>query len=97
MTEWFNRFADRVAAMVAHVGFFVFCVLLVVFWAPSILIIRNTETWQLIINTTTTIITFLLVALLHNTQHRGQQRQDARMKELVDKLEGADDPAEENQ
>lgn len=95
MTGWFNRFADRVADMVAHVGFFTFCVLLVVVWAPSYFLLGDSDTWQLIINTTTTIITFLLVALLHNTQHRAQQIQDARMKELLDKLEGAHDPAKE--
>lgn len=95
MTGWFNRFADVVASIVAHVGFFAFCVFLVLLWIPSIKLFGDTETWQLIINTTTTIITFLLVALLHNTQHRGQLRQDARMKELIDKLDGARDPAKE--
>lgn len=95
MSKWFNRFADRVADAVAHIGFFTFCVLLVVLWAPSYFLFGNADTWQLIINTTTTIITFLLVALLHNTQHRAQQKQDARMKELIDKLDGADDPAKE--
>lgn len=95
MTKWFNHFADKVASIVAHVGFFAFCVLLVLLWVPSYLIVKNWDTWQLIINTTTTIITFLLVALLHNTQHRDQQKQDARLKELIDKLDGADDPAKE--
>lgn len=96
MTELFNRFADKVASMVAHVAFFTFCVLLVLIWAPTYFVIGNSDTWQLVINTTTTIITFLLVALLHNTQHRGQQRQDARLKELIDKLDGANDPAKED-
>lgn len=95
MSKVFNRFADHVANIVAHVGFFAFCVLLVVIWAPSFLIIQNTDTWQLIINTTTTIITFLLVALLHNTQHRAQQNQDARLREIIDKLDGAQDPVKE--
>lgn len=96
MTKLFNRFADKVASMIAHVGFFIFCVLLVLIWAPSYFVIGNADTWQLIINTTTTIITFLLVALLHNTQHRGQIRQDARLKELIEKLDGASDPAKED-
>lgn len=95
MTKWFNSFADKVAAIVAHVTFFAFCVLLVLLWVPSYFVIGNADTWQLVINTTTTIITFLLVALLHNTQHRGQQKQDARLKELIDKLDGANDPAKE--
>ncbi len=44
-----------------------------VIWAPSIVLIRSISTWQLIINTLTTIITFLLVALLQNTQERSDR------------------------
>jgi low affinity Fe/Cu permease len=68
---------DRFAGMAAHVAsraiFFLFCVLLVVVWFPSIVLIRNIDTWQLIINTATTIITFLMVALLQNSQTRSDQ------------------------
>jgi low affinity Fe/Cu permease len=68
---------DRFAGMAAHVAsraiFFLFCVLLVVVWFPSIVFIRNIDTWQLIINTATTIITFLMVALLQNSQTRADQ------------------------
>jgi low affinity Fe/Cu permease len=50
--------------------FFAFCVLPIVVWAPSILVFGSIDTWQLIINTATTIITFLMVALLQNSQTR---------------------------
>src|SRR6202008_4595708 len=53
--------------------FFAFCVLLVLVWAPSYFVIGKLDTWQLIINTATTIITFLLVALLQNSQTRSDQ------------------------
>jgi low affinity Fe/Cu permease len=66
----FDRFATHAAVFVSRAWFFAACVLLVVLWAPSILLIGNIDTWQLIINTATTIITFLLVALLQNTQTR---------------------------
>ncbi len=66
----FDRFASRAAALVSRAWFFVACVILVLVWAPSILIIQNVDTWQLIINSATTVITFLLVALLQNTQTR---------------------------
>jgi low affinity Fe/Cu permease len=66
----FDRFAEKVAEIASRAWFFVFCVLLVVLWAPSIIFLQNIDTWQLIINTATTIITFLLVALLQNTQTR---------------------------
>jgi low affinity Fe/Cu permease len=68
--SFFDRFATRAARFVSRAWFFAACVLLVLIWAPSILLIRDLNTWQLIINTATTIITFLLVALLQNTQTR---------------------------
>jgi low affinity Fe/Cu permease len=46
------------------------CVLLVLIWAPSYFLFGKVDTWQLVINTATTIVTFLLVALLQNTQSR---------------------------
>jgi len=70
---WFDRFATAAASFVSRAWFFAFCVALVVIWAPSILLIRSISTWQLIINTLTTIITFLLVALLQNTQERSDR------------------------
>jgi low affinity Fe/Cu permease len=46
------------------------CVLAVVLWAPSFFLLRNVDTWQLIINTITTIVPFLLVALLQKRAKR---------------------------
>lgn len=69
----FDRFATAMSQLVSQATFFLFCVLLVGLWLPSILVIRNLDTWQLIINTMTTIITFLMVALLQNTQRRSEQ------------------------
>jgi low affinity Fe/Cu permease len=91
----FDRFADRAANFVASPIFFVACCLLVITWAPSIALIRNVDTWQLIINTATTIITFLMVALLQNDQHRFEAATNARLQEIIDKLEGALDPVED--
>ena len=59
--------------MAGRAAFFASCVLLIVVWAPSILFLRDVDTWQLIINTATTIITFLMVALLQNSQTRNDQ------------------------
>jgi low affinity Fe/Cu permease len=66
----FDRFADWVARFTSQSVFFAACVALVVGWAPTYLLVRNFDSYQLIINTPTTIITFLLVALLQNTQTR---------------------------
>jgi low affinity Fe/Cu permease len=70
---WFDSFATGAAKLVSRAWFFAFCVFLVVIWAPSIVVIHSVSTWQLIINTLTTIITFLLVALLQNTQERADK------------------------
>jgi low affinity Fe/Cu permease len=69
----FDRFAAAASRFVARATFFAMCLLLVVLWAPSILVVGSIDTWQLIINTITTIVTFLLVALLQNTQSRADQ------------------------
>ena len=69
----FDRFATRVSRFVSQAWFFMVCVLLVVMWAPSYFLLPDVDTWQLIINIVTTIVTFLLVALLQNTQKRADE------------------------
>lgn len=93
---WFDRFADKASKLASRAWFFAFCVLLVVIWAPSIVLLRNIDTWQLIINTATTIITFLLVALLQNSQERSdraiQQKLNAIADSLADIMDNQDMP-----
>jgi low affinity Fe/Cu permease len=67
---FFDRFAGKASGFFSRAWFFAFCVLLVLVWAPSYFLIGTVDTWQLIINTATTIITFLMVALLQNSQTR---------------------------
>lgn len=96
---FFDKFAERASRIVSHAPFFTFCVLLVLTWAPSILVFRNLDTWQLIINTTTTIITFLMVALLENSTRQFEnavnQKLDAQTRgiAIVLHLHGDDDAA----
>src|SRR5918911_723243 len=68
----FDRFADAASKLTGRAPFFAACVLLVLLWGPSYFVFGKINTWQLIINTITTIVTFLLVALLQNTQRRGE-------------------------
>lgn len=70
MNDRFDRFAELVSRHVARAWFFTACVLLVLVWAPSYFLFGSFDTWQLVINTATTIVTFLMVALLQNTQDR---------------------------
>jgi low affinity Fe/Cu permease len=67
---FFDRFATAASGFASRAWFFALCVLLVVVWAPSYFVIGSVDTWQLIINTATTIVTFLMVALLQNSQTR---------------------------
>lgn len=89
----FNRFADWVASRVASATFFAFCVILVVVWMPSYFLLGSVDTWQLIINTITTIITFLLVALLQNQQDRFEREVCERLDRIQDALTTTDQPA----
>lgn len=82
----FDRFATRSSGFVSRAWFFMLCVVLVVLWAPSILLLRSTDTWQLIINTVTTIVTFLLVALLQNTQKRSDDAIQQKLNALAQGL-----------
>ncbi|MDQ1505795.1 MAG: hypothetical protein QOD57_3522 [Actinomycetota bacterium] len=83
---FFDRFAGFASDLAGRAAFFAFCVLLIVVWAPSILALRDVDTWQLIINTATTIITFLLVALLQNTQTRADAAVQHKLNAIADAL-----------
>jgi len=82
----FDRFAGVSSKVASRAVFFTVCVLLVVVWAPTYFLIRNVDTWQLIINTVTTIITFLMVALLQNSQTRSDQAIQHKLNAIADGL-----------
>ncbi len=62
------------------------CTVIVVLWAPSFFLLGTIDTWQLIINTVTTIVTFLLVALLQNTQKRSDDVVQHKLNAIADGL-----------
>lgn len=80
----FDRFAGWTSTQVARAPFFAFAVLLIVLWAPTILIIKDLDTWQLIVNTTTTIGTWLLVSLLQNTTARADRAVQSKLNAVAD-------------
>jgi low affinity Fe/Cu permease len=83
---FFDRFAGRASHFASRAPFFAFCVLLVVIWAPSYFLLQSVDTWQLLINTATTIITFLMVALLQNSQTRSDQAVQHKLNAIADGL-----------
>jgi low affinity Fe/Cu permease len=81
----FDRFATASGSLVSRAWFFLACVVLVLIWAPTF-VFMPLDTWQLIINTATTIITFLLVALLQNTQKRADDSVQQKLNAIAEAL-----------
>jgi hypothetical protein len=82
----FDMFAGWSSKIASRAAFFTFCVLLVVVWAPTYFLLGDVNTWQLIINTITTIVTFLMVALLQNSQTRSDQAVQHKLNAIADGL-----------
>jgi low affinity Fe/Cu permease len=82
----FDRCATYTGEWVSRPSFFAICVLVVVAWIPTIWVLPTVDTWQLVINTVTNIITFLLVALLQNTQSRSNRAVQHKLDAIADAL-----------
>jgi low affinity Fe/Cu permease len=82
----FDRFATSASRIASRAYFFAACVLLVLIWAPTYFLFGSVDTWQLLINTATTIITFLMVALLQNSQTRADQAVQHKLNAIADAL-----------
>jgi low affinity Fe/Cu permease len=79
----FAAFANRTSQAAGSPWTFCVCLLLVVGWAASGPVFKFSETWQLVINTGTTIITFLMVFLIQNTQNRDNAAIQAKLDALI--------------
>jgi low affinity Fe/Cu permease len=82
-TRTFTKFANTVSRWTGRPIVFIACISLVVLWALSGPLFGFSDTWQLIINTSTTIITFLMVFLIQNTQNRDNSAIQAKLDELI--------------
>lgn len=83
MTRVFTGFASTISKWTGRPLAFVLCLGLVVAWALLGPVFGFSDTWQLVINTTTTIVTFLMVFLIQNTQNRDNAAIQAKLDELI--------------
>lgn len=83
MDRIFARFASATAHVTGSPAAFIACVVAVVLWAASGPFFGFSETWQLVINTGTTIVTFLMVFLIQNTQNRDGAAVQAKLDEII--------------
>lgn len=83
MSELFRRIAQKVSEAAGSSWAFLLAFGTVIVWAISGPIFHYSETWQLVINTGTTIVTFLMVFLVQNAQNRGEKAMQIKLDELI--------------
>ena len=89
MAAWFAKIAGRVAIWTGSSWAFCLAALVVIVWVATGPLFHFSDTWQLVINTGTTIVTFLMVFLIQNTQNRDTQALHLKMDELLRALPDA--------
>jgi len=90
MAERFASLAGKAASLAGNYLTFIVALGLILAWAVSGPFFGFSETWQLVINTTTTVITFLMVFLIQNTQNRDSKALHLKIDELIRAIEEAD-------
>ncbi len=88
-TERFEKFSQRVTHAVGRPWAFLIALLVIIVWAVSGPLFGFGDTWQLVINTGTTIVTFLMVFLIQQTQNKDSKAMELKLNELVAATKGA--------
>jgi low affinity Fe/Cu permease len=83
MDRFFTTIANRTAAAIGQPWAFVMAMLFIILWALTGPLFGYSDTWQLVVNTSTTIITFLIVFLIQNSQNRDAAALQAKLDELI--------------
>ncbi len=83
MEQFFTKVATAIAGLAGRPLTFVVAIALIVVWAATGPLFGYSDTWQLIVNTSTTIVTFLMVFLIQNSQNRDAAAMQAKLDELL--------------
>jgi len=86
----FDKTANYISRLMGHPAVFALACLTILVWAATGPLAGYSDTWQLIINTSTTIVTFLMVFLIQNTQNRDSHALHLKIDELLRALDAAD-------
>jgi low affinity Fe/Cu permease len=89
VNRWFHKFACRTADVMGSAWSFFIAIGVIVVWAISGPLFHFSDSWQLVINTGTTIVTFLMVFLIQNTQNRDAKTFHLKLDELIKAIKGA--------
>jgi low affinity Fe/Cu permease len=90
-TDWFGQFASSASTWLGSKWAFAVAILVIVVWASTGFLFHYSDTWQLVINTGTTIVTFLMVFLIQNTQNRDARAINLKLNELIRAIDKARD------
>jgi low affinity Fe/Cu permease len=89
MNEMFRKFAQKTAHAMGTSWAFILAALIIIVWGVTGPLFGYSDTWQLVINTGTTIVTFLMVFLIQNTQNRDAKAFHLKLDELLKGVKGA--------
>jgi low affinity Fe/Cu permease len=87
MDRFFTRLAGRIASFTGQPLAFILAALVIIVWAASGPLFKFSDTWQLVVNTGTTIVTFLMVFLIQNSQNRDAAAMQAKLDEMIRALD----------
>src|SRR5918912_1172136 len=90
MTKWFTGFASHMATVAGHYQTFLGAILVIVVWAVSGPFFGFSDTWQLVINTFTTLVTFVMVFVIQNSQNRDGRAIQVKLDEILHVMKNAD-------
>ncbi len=90
-SNFFRKFSQKTSYLVGTPGAFILALTVVIVWAATGPLFHFSDTWQLVINTSTTIVTFLMVFLIQNTQSRDAKAMHLKLDEIIRALDDARD------